>query len=96
MKTKKIPRQNQTKQDVPKQRKKFYQQLGGEWVMSCQQPDVREARRFWSKIWERNDHDKKAEWINNMETELRMLEEDPQVNTHPDGLKTTFKKIANW
>ena len=31
-----------------------------------------------------------------METELQMLEECPQVNIHPDGLKATFKKIANW
>ena len=31
-----------------------------------------------------------------METELRMLEEGPQVNIHPDGLKPTLKKIANW
>ena len=25
-----------------------------------------------------------------------MLEEGPQVNIHPDGLKATFKKISNW
>ena len=30
-----------------------------------------------------------------METELRMLEEGPQVNIHPDGLKATLKKIVN-
>ena len=69
-KTKKIPRQDQTietKQDVPKQRKKFYQQLRREWAKPYQQPDTREARRFWSKIWERKDHNKKK-WINNTET----------------------------
>ena len=31
-----------------------------------------------------------------MKTELRMLEEYPQVNIQPDGLKATLKKIANW
>ena len=49
-----------------------------------------------SKIWEQKDHNKKAEWINNIETELRMLEEGSQVNIYPDGLKATLKKIANW
>ena len=49
-----------------------------------------------SKIWERKDHNKKVEWINNMETGLRMLKESPQVNIQPKGLKTTLKKITNW
>ena len=31
-----------------------------------------------------------------METELRMLDEGPQVNLYPDGLKATLNKIANW
>ena len=58
--------------------KKFYQQLRGEWAKPCQQPDARKVRRFWSKIWERKDYNKKAEWIKkNMETELRMLEGSP-------------------
>ena len=35
---------------------------------------------------------KKAEWINNMETELRMLEEGSQGNIHLDTLKATLKK----
>ena len=30
-----------------------------------------------------------------MKTELRMLEEGPPVNIHPDGLKVTHKQIAN-
>ena len=30
-----------------------------------------------------------------METELRMLKEDPQVNIDPDGLKAALKKISN-
>ena len=50
------------------------------------------GKRFWSKIWERKDHNKKAEWTNNMETELRILEEGPQVNIHTDGLKATLQK----
>ena len=54
-----------------------------------------EARRFWSKILERKDHNKKAELIN-MKIELRKLDKDPQVNIHPNGIKPTLKKIANW
>ena len=39
---------------------------------------------------------KKAEWINNMETELGMLKEGHQVNMHLNELKATLNKIANW
>ena len=59
---------------------------------AIQTTDAREAKRFWSKIWERKDHNKQAEWINNM----WMLEEGPHMNEHPDTLKATFKKISNW
>ena len=82
-----ILRQNQTihtKQDVLKQWRKFYQQ-----------PEAKEAR-FWSKIWKRKDHKKKAEWINNLETRLRTLEESPKVSIHADELKSTLTKISNW
>ena len=48
------------------------------------------------EIKERKAHKKEAERINNMETELQMLEESPQVNIHPDGFKATLKKISNW
>ena len=41
---------------------------------------------------ERKDHNKKAEWINNMETELRTLEEGSKVNIHADALKSILKK----
>ena len=56
-----IPNQDPTiwiKQNVPRQRKKK------------KKTDTRETRRFRSKIWKQKDHNKKAEWINNMETEL--------------------------
>ena len=39
---------------------------------------------------------KKNEWTNNRETELCMLEEEPQVNIQPDRIKGTLKKIAYW
>ena len=58
--------------------------MGG-WAKPYQQPDASEARRFWSKIWKRKDHNKKAEWINNMETELQMLEESLKWTYTPRG-----------
>ena len=72
--------------------RKFYQQLGGKWAKRNQQPDAKEVKRFWSKR-ERKDYNKKAEWINNIETESRMLEEGPKVKIHPDTLKATLKKL---
>ena len=58
-KTKKIPRQDQTKQKT----KKNLPTIGGEWAKPYQQLDAKETRRFWSKIWEQKDHIKKVEWI---------------------------------
>ena len=45
----KLYRQNRTFQN---NKRKFYQQVGGEWVKTYQQPNAKEAKRFWSKIWE--------------------------------------------
>ena len=47
---------------------------------------------FWIKIWEQKDHNKKAEWTNNMETELLILEEASKVEILLDALKATLKK----
>ena len=41
-----------------------------------QQPDARETEKFWGKIWQPREHNKKAEWIRNMK-ELEGLEEGP-------------------
>ena len=30
------------------------------------QPDAKEAKRFWRKIWEQKEDNKKAEWTNNI------------------------------
>ena len=61
----------QTKQAIQNQVGKFYQQVGEECVKIYQQPDEKEAKQFWSKIWERIEHNRKAEWINNMGKELQ-------------------------
>ena len=55
--------------------KKCYQQIGREWAKIWQQPDVREAKQFWSKTWERKDPNRKTEWTKNIEKESQGLEE---------------------
>ena len=46
----------QTKQDIPKNEKIFYQQLGGHDTKTYQQPDVKETEEFWTKIWQPKKH----------------------------------------
>ena len=42
-------RQNKTFQN---NKRKFYQQLGGDDTKTYQQMDVKETERFWTKIWQ--------------------------------------------
>ena len=72
--------------------KKFYQQIGGECTKTYQQSHAREAKLFLSKIWERGDNNRKAEWINNVEKQLQGHEEKPKAKTHIDSLRATLKK----
>ena len=50
-------RQNRTLQNNEKE---FSQQFGRDNTKTYQQPDVREDKEFWSKIWQPRDHNKKA------------------------------------
>ena len=52
------------------------------------------TRQFRSKIWERREHSRKAEWINNMEIELQVVEEGPLAKTHDDSLRT-IQEVPN-
>ena len=74
-------RQNRTFQN---NERKFYQQ-----------PDAKEAKRFWSKIWQPRELNKKAEWISNMSKDLEGLKERPKTEIHIDLLRMT-QKITNW
>ena len=52
---KKILRQGktiQTKQDIPKQRKKFFQQVGEDDSKTYHLQDAKGTKQFWSKIWQ--------------------------------------------
>ena len=87
-----------------KQRKKFYQQLGGDDTKTYQQPDAKETERFWTKIWQpkkkkkqkkqkqKKNHNEKTEWINNITRELEGLEKGLKAEIHFDLLKTILKK----
>ena len=55
-----------------------------------------EAKQFWSKIWERREHNRRVEWINNMEKELQGLEKGHNAKIYLNSLRATFKKVPNW
>ena len=99
-KSKKIPRQDQTiqtKQKVPKLRKKIPPTIRGRMGAALQRTGCDRGKQILEQNKGRKKlTKKKTEWINNMETELRKLEESPQVNIHPDGLEATLEKLSNW
>ena len=83
-------RQNRTLQN---NERKFYQQLGEDNSKTYQQPDAKEAELFWKEIWQPKEHNRKAEWLNNMSKELQGLEEGSKMEIYVDLLKTTLKNI---
>ena len=83
-------RQNRTFQN---NERKFHQQLGRNDNKIYKQLDAKETQRFWTKIPQpKKKHKEKAEWINNMTSELKGLEEVSKAEIHTDLLKTTLKK----
>ena len=50
--------------------------------MIYQQLDDQETKEFWSKIGEQREHNRKANWISNLEKELEGLEEESKVKIH--------------
>ena len=81
--------QRHTKQYIPKQRKKILPASRGRIGEDIPTTGCEGDKKCWSKIWERRVNYKKAEWINNMEKELQILEEDHKVDIHLDSLKAT-------
>ena len=39
-----------------------------------EEPDAKEIKRFWSKIWEQKVLNRNAEWINNMKKNYKNLQ----------------------
>ena len=72
--------------------KKFYQRVGGDCTKTYQQPDDKETKQFWGKIWQPREHNRKAKWINNLGKELERLKEGPKAKIFIDSLWVTLKK----
>ena len=85
----------QTKQGIPKQRKKFYQQVEGDDMKTYQQPDARETEQFWSKIRQPGEH-KKSRMDKQHGKIIRWTRRRSKSgNTHRFTQNNT-KKISNW
>ena len=67
--------------------------MGGSETKAYQQPDAKENKRFWTKIWQPKTYNKNAEWINNITRELEGLEEGPNEYTHRLTKNNTKKNI---
>ena len=81
-------RQNKTFQN---NEKKFYQQVVLDGTKTYQQPDARETKQFWSKIWQPRE-DKKSRMDKQHRKRVKRLEEGPKVKIHIYLLKTLLEK----
>ena len=59
------------------------------------QQDVREPKQFWSKIRKHKEHNRKANWINDMKKGLQRFEEDLEEDIHLESLWAALKKVLN-
>ena len=84
----------QTKQDIPKQRKKIISATRRAWRKNLLTTGCQRNRTILQKNMATKKHEK-AEWINNMTRELEGLEEGLKAEIHIDLLKKTLKK-SNW
>ena len=61
-------------------------------MKTYQQLDARETGQFLTKLWQTREHNKIAEWINNMTKEFE-LEESPKAEIHINFLKLVLKNV---
>ena len=86
---------NTTKTGYPKKGKKITSTRT--WRMrKYQQQDEKKKKLIWSKIWERKEHKRNTECINNTKKELQGLDEDPKTIIHFQSLTETLKNLLNW
>ena len=65
-------------------------------MKSYQQPNDKETKQFWSKIWQRREHNRKTEWISNMGKKVRRTRRRTESeNTHRLTPSNT-QKMPNW
>ena len=63
-------------------------------MKTYQQMDAREAKQFWSEIWQPREHNKNAHGISNM-ARVRTWRRTKSKNTHR-FTQNNSKKISYW
>ena len=43
---------------------------------------IQNYKTIWNQVWEHKEHNRNAEWINNMKKELQGLEEGPKADMY--------------
>ena len=86
----------QAKKSFENDPRKFYPLDGRKHTRTNQQPNIKEVKEFWSKIWERKEYNTNPESINNMKKELEKIEIVPEVNIHQASCRATLKQITNF
>ena len=61
-------------------------------MIRYQQLDAKEAKL----CWEQKEHNRKAEWINNIDKELQRLKKGSEAIIHLELLRATLKKEHKW
>ena len=82
----------ETRQGIPKQRKKIPSSTGRKWHENIPATGCRRNRTILDWNIATKKHNEKTKWIKNMTRELEGLEEGPKAEIHIDLLKTTVKK----
>ena len=85
----------ETKQNIPKQRKKILSKTGSRWHENISTTRCQENRTILDKNIATKIHNEKTEWINNMAREHEGFEESLKVEIHIDLHKMTLK-MSNW
>ena len=99
MNTKKISSQVktiQTKQDIPKQWKKILRESRGRMDEDISTTRCKGSKRIFYQNMGAGVHDRKVEWLNNMDKELLRFEESPNTKIHFHSITATLKGVPNW
>ena len=71
---------------------KIYLQLGEECTKTNQQPNDKETKLFWSKIWERREHNRKS-WMDKQHGErVRITRRSPEGKNAPRLTQSNTQK----
>ena len=77
----------------------FYKKLNGDSSNknTNSTPDENESREFWKKIWGINKvHNKDAEWLSNIKSELLNLDCEKDIMISKKDLKKILQKLPHW